>query len=309
MRSAARVTFEAGEGPRLEPLDDAAKLNALSDTADDKVFAPVYEAVRQGEARAAAERHAARLLRRAVDGRDLHDRGTRHAGSGACAADGLSRAAGLRPHDRHSGQRLVALPGRATARRRGRGADFRHLGGRAAACRVRALVHRADAADRRERARRNSRREDHRLSARRRRIARELHRRRAGQCREHRLDRRAGLHPRAHPEQGRRAGQPRSAGAARGRRGARPRRGRHPARTTPRVRSSSISATASCRKRRSRTSSRRCAASGTDSRSGLPSTASLAALSPAHRPSTGVSSCPIYGQAMPMGSSAGADER
>ena len=25
------VTFEAGEGPRLEPLDDAAKLNALAD--------------------------------------------------------------------------------------------------------------------------------------------------------------------------------------------------------------------------------------------------------------------------------------
>jgi uroporphyrinogen decarboxylase len=41
------VTFEAGEGPRLEPLDDATKLDALAETADDKVFAPVYEAVRQ----------------------------------------------------------------------------------------------------------------------------------------------------------------------------------------------------------------------------------------------------------------------
>src|SRR6185436_2368544 len=41
------VTFEAGEGPRLEPLDDAAKLNALAHTADDAVFAPVYEAVRR----------------------------------------------------------------------------------------------------------------------------------------------------------------------------------------------------------------------------------------------------------------------
>ena len=44
------VTFEAGEGPRLDPLDDAAKLNALSETADDAVFAPVYEAVRQVKA-------------------------------------------------------------------------------------------------------------------------------------------------------------------------------------------------------------------------------------------------------------------
>src|SRR3954471_17116812 len=42
-----RVTFEAGEGPRLEPLDDAAKLDAVATTADDAVFAPVYQAVRQ----------------------------------------------------------------------------------------------------------------------------------------------------------------------------------------------------------------------------------------------------------------------
>ena len=41
------VTFEAGEGPRLEPLDDAAALNALRDAADENVFAPVYEAVRR----------------------------------------------------------------------------------------------------------------------------------------------------------------------------------------------------------------------------------------------------------------------
>jgi len=41
------VTFEAGEGPRLEPLDDAAKLNALGNAADETVFAPVYEAVRR----------------------------------------------------------------------------------------------------------------------------------------------------------------------------------------------------------------------------------------------------------------------
>ena len=39
------VTFEAGEGPRLEPLD-AAKLGALPATADEAVLAPVYDAVR-----------------------------------------------------------------------------------------------------------------------------------------------------------------------------------------------------------------------------------------------------------------------
>jgi uroporphyrinogen decarboxylase len=44
------VTFEAGEGPRLEPLDDAAKLGTLAAQADEKVFAPVYEAVRRVKA-------------------------------------------------------------------------------------------------------------------------------------------------------------------------------------------------------------------------------------------------------------------
>ena len=44
---ARTVTFEAGEGPRLEPLDDAAKLSALASAPDDAVFAPVYEAVRR----------------------------------------------------------------------------------------------------------------------------------------------------------------------------------------------------------------------------------------------------------------------
>ena len=41
------VTFEAGEGPRLDPLDDAAKLQTLATQEDGKVFAPVYEAVRR----------------------------------------------------------------------------------------------------------------------------------------------------------------------------------------------------------------------------------------------------------------------
>jgi uroporphyrinogen decarboxylase len=44
------VTFEVGEGPRLVPLDDAAKLNTLASQADERVFAPVYEAVRRVKA-------------------------------------------------------------------------------------------------------------------------------------------------------------------------------------------------------------------------------------------------------------------
>src|SRR5579884_1480402 len=39
------VTFEAGEGPRLEPLD-ASDINKLRREADERVLAPVYDAVR-----------------------------------------------------------------------------------------------------------------------------------------------------------------------------------------------------------------------------------------------------------------------
>jgi uroporphyrinogen decarboxylase len=44
------VTFEVGEGPRLQPLDDGAKLGTLGSQPDERVFAPVYEAVRRVKA-------------------------------------------------------------------------------------------------------------------------------------------------------------------------------------------------------------------------------------------------------------------
>ena len=40
------VTFEAGEGPRLEPLDDISQMKTLRADGDEAVLAPVYEAVR-----------------------------------------------------------------------------------------------------------------------------------------------------------------------------------------------------------------------------------------------------------------------
>src|SRR5262247_3952947 len=41
-----KVEFLAGEGPKLEPLVDAAGLAALRDSLDESVVAPVYETVR-----------------------------------------------------------------------------------------------------------------------------------------------------------------------------------------------------------------------------------------------------------------------
>ncbi|MGE0752131.1 MAG: uroporphyrinogen decarboxylase [Variibacter sp.] len=44
------VRFVAGEGPRLDPLDTTEKMHALRRTADEGVFAPVYETVRRVKA-------------------------------------------------------------------------------------------------------------------------------------------------------------------------------------------------------------------------------------------------------------------
>lgn len=45
-----KVAFEAGEGPRLEPLTDAAGLASLRKSIDETVVAPVYETVRRVKA-------------------------------------------------------------------------------------------------------------------------------------------------------------------------------------------------------------------------------------------------------------------
>src|SRR5580765_6487828 len=45
-----KVEFLAGEGPRLEPLVDAAGLAALRETADQDVLAPIYETVQRVKA-------------------------------------------------------------------------------------------------------------------------------------------------------------------------------------------------------------------------------------------------------------------
>ena len=190
-RSAARVRFEAGEGPRLDPLDTPEKVATLAAQADfDKTRAGVRSAAPRAR-RARSEDRADRLLRRAVDGCDLHGRGPRHAGPGAGADDGLSASGGVRQNHRHAGREFDPVPGRAIEGRRRRAADFRHLGRRAAAARIFALVGRADAAHRRGRAQAGARREDHRLPPRRGRAVAGLCRGHRRQRRQHRLDGRA----------------------------------------------------------------------------------------------------------------------
>ena len=139
------VRFEAGEGPRLDPLDTPEKIATLAAKADFTKLEPVFEALRRVRAELDPEDRADRLLRRAVDGCDLHGRRARHAGPGAGADDGLSASRGVRKNHRHAGREFDPLSRRAIEGRRQCAADFRHLGRRAAAARISALVGRADA--------------------------------------------------------------------------------------------------------------------------------------------------------------------
>ena len=86
------VAFETGEGPRLDPIADAAGLAKLRDEPDWAKLAPVFETLDRRQKRAARRRRADRLLRRALDGGELHDRRARHARPGAGAALRLSPA-------------------------------------------------------------------------------------------------------------------------------------------------------------------------------------------------------------------------
>ena len=69
-----------------------------------RVLAPIYETIRLVKAELPPAVDVSRLLRRAVDGCDLHGRRPRHAGSGAGAAVCLSPSRGVCASDRCSGR-------------------------------------------------------------------------------------------------------------------------------------------------------------------------------------------------------------
>ena len=69
-----RVSFEAGEGPRLPPIEDEAGFGKLRRSRTGTRLAPVFETVAKVRAALPRGDRADRLLRRALDGRELHDR-------------------------------------------------------------------------------------------------------------------------------------------------------------------------------------------------------------------------------------------
>ena len=105
-RSAATFDFVDRRRPELEPLDDprggARRSGERPTTRCSRRSTKPSGCVK---AELPPARDVSRLLRRALDGCDLHDRGSRHARSGAGAAVRLSPSRGVRAADRYSGRR------------------------------------------------------------------------------------------------------------------------------------------------------------------------------------------------------------
>ena len=163
-----KLWFVEGEGPRLEPLADAKAVMALRPQADQKVLAPIYETVRRVKGELGPKTTLIgfcgapwTVATYMVAGEGTPDQ---------APARRLRRASRRRfsTSDRLSGRCIDRLSGAAIGSRRRCGADFRYLGGLAAAAGIRALVHAADQKPDREAAREASGRQSHRLSARRR---------------------------------------------------------------------------------------------------------------------------------------------
>ncbi len=123
-----RVTFVEGEGPRLDALGDPQSLQRLKRGDRSRAAGAGLRGDRAGQTGFAGRGGAVGVLRRAVDGRDLHDRRMWDAGSGAGAAVRVSVSRRIRAADRCADDGVDRLSGPAI-RRRGRcRADFRYLG-------------------------------------------------------------------------------------------------------------------------------------------------------------------------------------
>ncbi len=161
------VTFVEGEGPRLNPLTNAAALNGLRREADQAILAPIYETVRRVKAQlddrvtligfCGAPWTVATYM---VAGRGTPDQGPARE---FAVRDPLAFGA----THRQSCRCVSPVSGPSARRGRRMRPDLRHLGRRTAARRIRSLVRTADQAAGRQGSRAVSGRKDHRLPARR----------------------------------------------------------------------------------------------------------------------------------------------
>ena len=164
-RADRRLRDRRGPAPRTDQ-GRARVVEALARARLEQARARVRDP-RPPEERAPRRCRVDRVLRRAVDGGELHDRRARHARPGARAALRLSASEVVLGAHRTSRRRLGRISRPPAGGGRGRGADLRFLGRRLAAGGIRPLVRRAPRRSGRQSAGRSPGRADHRLSARR----------------------------------------------------------------------------------------------------------------------------------------------
>ena len=160
-----KVAFVEGEGPRLDPVRSAVGSAALEPGRDSAQVRARQRNGREVAAGSAAGDGAHRLLRRAVDGGELHGGGAGLARPARGEAVGISRSRWIWTIDRSAGRGVDRVPVGPSAGRCRRAADFRYMGGGVAAGGVRGVGGGADPADRERGSRQASKGADHRLSA------------------------------------------------------------------------------------------------------------------------------------------------
>ena len=139
-----KVEFVEGEGPRLEPIRTGVELARLNAAA---TRGRVRPRLRNRVARSPGSTprcRSHRILRRAVDGGDLHGRRTRFHRSGGRAGVGLSRPQRISAADRPAGRDVGGVSQRAGDGGCAGSADFRQLGRKPAGRPVPALGDRTD---------------------------------------------------------------------------------------------------------------------------------------------------------------------
>ena len=165
MRWARRWPSSRVRGRVSTPCAAQSDLRRLSRDANSAQVRARRRNGREVAAGSAAGDGAHRLLRRAVDGGELHGGGAGLARPARGEAVGISRSRWIWTVDRSAGRGVDRVPVGPGASRRRRAADFRYMGRSVAAGGVRGVGGGADPADRERGSCQASKGADHRLSA------------------------------------------------------------------------------------------------------------------------------------------------
>ena len=147
-----KVEFMVGEGPRLEPLADAAALDTMREAIDSKVLAPIYETVAQVKSALDAKTALIGFCGAPWTVATYMVAGEATPDQAPARMFAYRDPDNFAETDRSLGAGLDRISHRPAQGRCRGGTDLRYLGRRVVAAGIRPLVHRADQENRRWRA-------------------------------------------------------------------------------------------------------------------------------------------------------------